>query len=170
MSGSFWILIENDQETSNPWRRETSNSKIPDWLQTPCNHRYAQVKWLLKIIDLQKNAGNMLEVWVPKKICIYIYMYLYIYMYIYIYITILDPKSTGVAEFGGENFEPPNFSAPPFLFKAPKKHHEMPKQMPSREPTYPSLGKGKSSTQKCWLVEDMLVPGRVTHGVQTWKK
>ena len=34
-------------------------------------------------------------------------------------------------------------------------------QLPSSELTYPTLGKGKCSTQTCLGVEDMLVPRRV---------
>ena len=34
--------------------------------------------------------------------------------------------------------------------------------LPSRELTYPTLGKGKSSTQKCRLVGEMLVPRQVS--------
>ena len=37
------------------------------------------------------------------------------------------------------------------------------KNIPSWELTYPTLGKGKSSTQKCRLVGAMLVPWRVSH-------
>ena len=95
-------------------------------------------------------------------------MYKYIFIYLCIYILYWIPKSTGVAEFGVVILSHQILQHLHVCLKPRKKHHEMPKQMPSREPSYPTLGKGKSSTQKCRLVEDMLVPGRVTHGVQTW--
>ena len=81
----------------------------------------------------------------------------------YIYITILDPQVyRGCGGVWGKILSHQIFQHLHFCLKPRKKHHEMPKQMPSREPSYPTLGKGKSSTQKCRLVEDMLVPGRVT--------
>ena len=63
-----------------------------------------------------------------KKKYIYIYthtshvsIYIYITIYVYIYNYIGSPSLQGLRRSLGKNFEPPNFSAPPFLFKAPKK-------------------------------------------------
>lgn len=69
------------------------------------------------------------------------------------------------------------FTSPTSKLKNNKKHHftsiyqhlgvqiqqKSTKNMwlPSMEPTYPAWGTGTSSTQKCWLVWEMLVPKRV---------